>query len=489
MLIEPLREALTFDDVSLLPAASAVLPKDVDVSSELCRGLRVNIPIVSAAMDTVTESATAIALAREGGMGVLHRNLPLEVQAREVARVKKTEAGMIGDPRTVTPGETLAQSKAIMEREGISGLPVIEGDRLVGILTNRDLRFERVLDRPVRDAMTTKLVTAREGISQEDAIQLMHRHKIEKLPVVDADGRLKGLITIKDAEKRRAYPGALKDARGRLLVAAAVGVGADRLARVEALMRAGVDLVCVDTAHGHAAAVIAAVRAIRAEFPEARIAAGNVATREGAQALVDAGVDAVKVGIGPGSICTTRVVAGVGVPQATAIADCAAVCGPAGVPVIADGGIRYSGDVTKAIAAGASTVMIGSLFAGTDEAPGEQVLHGGRTYKVYRGMGSVAAMQAGAGAAERYQQAEYSADKLVPEGIEGRVPYKGKLAAVVHQLVGGLRSGMGYCGARTTEELRRNARFVRVTANGLREAHVHDVIATREAPNYQVERS
>lgn len=483
---EKIREGLTFDDVLLVPAESHVLPKDVDISTKLSRNLRLKIPFVSAAMDTVTESRTAIAMAQQGGIGIIHRNLSIEAQALEVTKVKKFESGMVVDPITIDPDARIGQAIALMREHNISGIPVVRGRKLVGIVTNRDLRFERNLDRPVSEVMTRELVTAREGIGQDEAIDLLHQHRIEKLLVVDDEGSLVGLITIKDIEKTRRHPTASKDALGRLLVGAAVGVGPDRDERVDALVRAGVDLIVVDTAHGHSRNVIEAVKAIKRRYPELEVVAGNVATAEGAKALVDAGADGVKVGVGPGSICTTRVVAGVGVPQLTAIWDAARACADAGVPVIADGGIKYSGDAVKAIAAGAHSVMIGSLFAGCEEAPGEVILYQGRSYKQYRGMGSVGAMKAGS--KDRYFQADVTDElKLVPEGIEGRVPYKGPLAMIVHQLVGGLRAGMGYVGCATIEDLRTKARFVRMSSAGLRESHVHDVIITHEAPNYRLD--
>lgn len=483
---DKIREGLTFDDVLLVPAESHVLPKDVDTSTKLSRNLRLKIPFVSAAMDTVTESRTAIAMAQQGGIGIIHRNLSIEAQALEVTKVKKFESGMVVDPITIDPDARIGQAIALMREHNISGIPVVRGRKLVGIVTNRDLRFERNLDRPVSEVMTRELVTAREGIGQDEAIDLLHQHRIEKLLVVDDEGSLVGLITIKDIEKTRRHPTASKDALGRLLVGAAVGVGPDRDERVDALVRAGVDLIVVDTAHGHSRNVIEAVKAIKRRYPELEVVAGNVATAEGAKALVDAGADGVKVGVGPGSICTTRVVAGVGVPQLTAIWDAARACADAGVPVIADGGIKYSGDAVKAIAAGAHSVMIGSLFAGCEEAPGEVILYQGRSYKQYRGMGSVGAMKAGS--KDRYFQADVTDElKLVPEGIEGRVPYKGPLAMIVHQLVGGLRAGMGYVGCATIEDLRTKARFVRMSSAGLRESHVHDVIITHEAPNYRLD--
>jgi IMP dehydrogenase len=491
MLPAELREGLTFDDVLLAPAASDVLPRDTEVTTQLTRSIRLNIPLLSAAMDTVTEARTAIAMAQEGGLGVIHRNLAIAEQALEVEKVKKSESGMIVDPVTVHPEQPIAEALAIMQQYRISGLPVTRSGQLVGILTNRDLRFEKRLDRTVGEVMTKdKLVTARPGITLDEAKEVLHRYRIEKLPVVDERMQLRGLITVKDIEKAIRYPHAAKDDLGRLRVGAAIGTGPDREARAEALVRAGVDVLVVDTAHGHSGAVIETVRAIKTAFPRVDLIAGNVATAEGSAALVKAGVDAVKVGMGPASICTTRVVSGVGVPQLTAIADSVLAAERAGVPVIADGGIKFSGDVTKALAAGAHTVMIGGLFAGTEESPGETILYQGRTYKLYRGMGSLEAMREREGSRNRYFQDEAVADagmKLVPEGIEGRVPYKGSLSFIVQQLVGGLRAGMGYLGARTLADLRTNARFVRVSSAGLKESHVHDVYITKEAPNYRLE--
>ncbi len=491
MLPAELREGLTFDDVLLAPAASDVLPRDTEVTTQLTRSIRLNIPLLSAAMDTVTEARTAIAMAQEGGLGVIHRNLAIAEQALEVEKVKKSESGMIVDPVTVHPEQPIAEALAIMQQYRISGLPVTRSGQLVGILTNRDLRFEKRLDRTVGEVMTKdKLVTARPGITLDEAKEVLHRYRIEKLPVVDERMQLRGLITVKDIEKAIRYPHAAKDDLGRLRVGAAIGTGPDREARAEALVRAGVDVLVVDTAHGHSGAVIETVRAIKTAFPRVDLIAGNVATAEGSAALVKAGVDAVKVGMGPASICTTRVVSGVGVPQLTAIADSVLAAERAGVPVIADGGIKFSGDVTKALAAGAHTVMIGGLFAGTEESPGETILYQGRTYKLYRGMGSLEAMREREGSRNRYFQDEAVADagmKLVPEGIEGRVPYKGSLSFIVQQLVGGLRAGMGYLGARTLADLRTNARFVRVSSAGLKESHVHDVYITKEAPNDRLE--
>jgi len=482
-----LREALTFDDVLLVPAESDVVPKDVDVRTQLTAAIRLAIPIVSSAMDTVTEAATAIAMAREGGIGILHKNMPIADQALEITKVKKAETGVVVNPVTVGPDQKLAAAVELMRRYEISGLPVVAADgRPVGILTNRDIRFERNLDQSVSAMMTKKLITIGEGTSLESAKELLHRNRIEKLLVIDSGGYLKGLVTIKDIEKAQQHPYAAKDDRGQLRVGGAVGVGADRDERVDGLLKAGCDVICIDTAHGHSRDVVQAVADVRRNFPKSQIIAGNVATGEAALALSKAGADAVKVGIGPGSICTTRVVAGVGVPQITAINDVAKALASTNTMLIADGGIKYSGDVAKAIAAGAQTVMIGSLFAGTDEAPGEIILYQGRSYKVYRGMGSIGAMRAGS--RDRYFQAEVTSDaKLVPEGIEGRVPYRGSLSQSVYQLIGGLKSGMGYTGCRTIDDLRTKARFVRATAMGLRESHVHDVIITKEAPNYRVE--
>jgi len=486
MLDPNLPMALTFDDVLLLPAESEVLPRQVDVAAQLSRNIRLKIPFVSAAMDTVTEARTAIAMAQSGGMGFIHKNLSPAQQALEVTKVKKYESGMVVDPVTIDPEAKIYQALELMRQHEISGIPVTRKGRLVGILTNRDLRFEKNLEQRVEDVMTRDLITCREGISQDEAKELLHENRIEKLLVVDEKYELKGLITIKDIEKTRQFPNAAKDEHGRLLVGAAVGVGPDREERVHALLRAGCDVICVDTAHGHSKAVVEAVRALRSNFKDIELVAGNVATGEGAAALCEAGVDAVKVGIGPGSICTTRVVAGVGVPQITAVDVCARAASRFGVPCISDGGIKYSGDAVKAIAAGAHSVMIGSLFAGTEEAPGEVILYQGRSYKSYRGMGSMGAMRQGS--KDRYfQAAEEDNQKLVPEGIEGRVPYKGPLAMNVHQLVGGLRAGMGYTGSRNLEELRTRAKFVRITQAGLRESHVHDVQVTQEAPNYRVE--
>src|SRR5256885_953775 len=492
MLPSELREGLTFDDVLLVPAASGVLPRDTDVSTSLTRSIRLNIPLLSAAMDTVTEARTAIAMAQEGGLGVIHRNLAVAAQALEVEKVKKSESGMIVDPVTVHPEQPIAEALAIMQRYRISGLPVTRGGQLVGILTNRDLRFEKRLDRTVGEVMTKeKLVTAQPGVTLEQAKEILHRYRIEKLPVTAERDQPRGLITVKDIEKTIRSPNAAKDELGRLRVGGAIGTGPDREARAEALVRAAVDVLVVDTAHGHSAAVIETVRAIKGAFPRVDLVAGNVATADAAAVLIKAGADAIKVGMGPASICTTRVVSGVGVPQLTTIGEAAGPAARAGVPIIADGGIKFSGDVTKAIAAGADTVMIGGLFAGTEESPGETILYQGRTYKLYRGMGSLEAMREREGSRNRYFQDDEEATefgrKLVPEGIEGRVPYKGSLSFIVQQLVGGLRAGMGYLGARTLAELRQNAKFVRVSPAGLKESHVHDVYITKEAPNYRLE--
>ena len=480
---QELREALTFDDVLLLPQSSDILPSSCDVSTSLTPRIRLRVPLVSSPMDTVTESRTAIAIAQMGGIGFVHRNLTIEEQATEVETVKKYESGMIVDPVTVHPEQKIGEALAIMERYRISGLPVVSDGRLVGILTNRDLRFERRLDKQVRDVMTSKLITARPGISLEDAKELLQAHRIEKLPLVDDQNRLRGLITVKDMDKAIRHPHASKDQLGRLRVGAAVGVGPEREARLAALRRAGVDVICIDTAHGHTRNVIDAIKATKREWPEVEVVAGNVATSEGAKALCDAGADALRVGMGPGSICTTRVVSGVGVPQITAIMDTIAVAEPRNIPVVADGGIRFSGDITKALAAGANSVMIGSLFAGTEESPGETILYQGRTYKLYRGMGSIGAMNERTG--DRYGQLDVADGKHVPEGIEGRVPHRGSLASNIEQLVGGLQSGMGYLGAANLAELRKRAKFVKVSDAGMRESHVHDVFITKEAPNYR----
>ncbi len=487
MLNHPVPEAYTFDDVLLVPAHSSVLPAQVDISTYLTREIKLNIPIISAAMDTVTEADMAISIAREGGIGIIHKNMPIQQQAKEVAKVKKSESGMITDPVTVSPDQHIRDVQNIMREYRISGVPVVEGEKLVGIVTNRDLRFETNPDRKVREVMTSKnLVTAPVGITLEGSKELLHEHRIEKLLVVDDNGNLSGLITIKDIEKIKKYPNSCKDSMGRLRVGAAVGAGENRLELTQALVDAGVDVIVVDSAHGHSQNVLDSVKDIKNTFPDLQVIAGNVATTEGAEALVKAGADAVKVGVGPGSICTTRIVAGVGVPQLTAIHNCAIVSERYGIPLIADGGIKFSGDFTKAIGAGAHCIMAGSLFAGTDESPGDLELYKGRQYKVYRGMGSLGAMKEGS--KDRYFQDKVSSiSKLVPEGIEGRVPYRGPLAATIFQLVGGLRSGMGYLGCRTIEELRQNAKFVRISPAGLRESHVHDVNITKESPNYWID--
>jgi IMP dehydrogenase len=481
------REGLAFDDVLLVPAESEVLPNDVSTRTRLTREIELAIPIVSAAMDTVTEARLAIALARAGGIGIVHRNLSIEDQVAEVDKVKRSEAGMIVEPVTLPPTALVADALALMAHYRISGVPITDPDgTLVGILTNRDLRFETDTAQPVSALMrSTNLITAPVGTTLAEAEQILHRNRVEKLPVVDADGRLKGLITVKDISKRLEYPDATKDAQGRLRVGAAVGVGSDAVERAEALAAAGVDVLVLDTAHGHSRGVIQMARQLSSRL-DVELVAGNVSTAEGAEALVGAGVDAVKVGQGPGAACTTRVVAGVGVPQVTAVYDCARVCAPAGVPVIADGGIRNSGDVAKAIAAGADTVMLGSVLAGADEAPGEVILVQGERFKEYRGMGSLGAMKARSFSKDRYFQGDVEdVDKLVPEGIEGRVPYKGRVQAVVHQLVGGLRQSMGYCGAAAIEEMKTSTRFVRISAAGLHESHPHDMTLTKEAPNYR----
>jgi IMP dehydrogenase len=483
----PIREAYAFDDVLLVPAYSKVLPSQVDTRSRLTREIPLNIPLVSAAMDTVTEAALAIAVAQEGGLGVVHKNMSIDEQAGEVDTVKRSESGMIVNPTTMSPDQRIWEALEVMARYRISGVPVTDREgKLVGILTNRDLRFCTRTDQPIRELMTDKdLVTVPEGTTLDEAKELLHRHRIEKLPVVDESFRLRGLITVKDIQKQIKYPLASKDRLGRLRVGAAVGVAKDTLDRARALVASHVDALIVDTAHGHSDGVLHMVARLREAHPATQLVAGNVATAEGARALVERGVDAVKVGVGPGSICTTRIVTGAGVPQLTAILDAARVCREAGVPVIADGGIKFAGDITKALAAGAHAVMIGSLFAGTEESPGETVLFQGRTFKEYRGMGSLGALKRGG--RDRYFQDEFDERKLVPEGIEGRVPYKGPLSALAGQLVGGLRAGMGYLGCRDIEALQRDARFVRITHAGLRESHAHDVIITKEAPNYRLD--
>ena len=482
-----LAEALTFDDVSLVPAESNVLPRDVSTASRLTREIRVNIPVVSAAMDTVTEARLAITMAQCGGIGIIHRNMSVERQAAEVRRVKKFEAGVIRDPFTVTPATSIRDVLALTRARNISGVPVVDGEKLVGIVTNRDLRFETRLDDPVSNVMTGKdrLITVKEGAGDDEVLALLHRYRIEKVLVVNEQYQLRGLITVKDIQKARENPDACKDSQERLRVGAALGVGGGTEERVAALAEAGVDLVVVDSAHGHSQGVIDRVAWVKRHFPQIQVIGGNIVTGEAAKALVGAGADAVKVGIGPGSICTTRIVAGVGVPQVTAVHLVATALQGSGVPLIADGGIRYSGDIAKAIVAGASCVMIGGMFAGTEEAPGEVELYQGRSYKSYRGMGSLGAMQLGS--KDRYFQDASDVDKLVPEGIEGRVPYRGPLRNIVHQLVGGLRSSMGYVGCATVDEMQRKPQFVRVTGAGMRESHVHDVAITKEAPNYRME--
>ncbi|HXN06550.1 MAG TPA: IMP dehydrogenase [Nitrospiria bacterium] len=477
---------LTFDDVLLVPAYSNVLPKDADTATHLTENISLNIPIVSSAMDTVTESRLAIALAREGGLGIIHRAFSIKEQATQVEQVKKSESGMIIDPITIAPEQKLGDVVALMNQHHISGVPVVQGNRLVGIITNRDIRFEKKMNQKVSEVMTKEnLITVPEGTTLEESREILQKNRIEKLPVVNKKGELKGLITIKDIEKQIAYPNACKDKLGRLRAGAAVGVGRDSMERVDALVKVGVDVIIVDTAHGHAQSVLDTVKAVRRKYAKLEIIGGNVATGEAAQALIKAGVNAVKVGVGPGSICTTRIVAGAGVPQITAIMNAVSVASKAKIPVIADGGIKFSGDITKAIAAGAHSVMIGGMFAGTEESPGETIIFQGRSYKVYRGMGSLGAMERGG--RDRYFQENQPESKLVPEGIEGRVAYKGSLSAIVYQLVGGLRAGMGYCGCGSIEALRKNGKFIRLTTAGLRESHAHDVIITKEAPNYRRE--
>ena len=475
------KEGLTFDDVLLVPAKSEVLPRDVEISTFLTKNIKLNIPIISSGMDTVTEARMAIAMAREGGLGVIHKNMSIERQAEEIDKVKRSEHGIIVDPIFLAPENTLQDAHNLMEKYRISGVPITKKGKLVGILTNRDLRFETCMSKPISECMTSKnLITAPVGTSVEDAKEILRQHRIEKLPLVDDKGFLKGLITIKDIEKTLKYPYSAKDNKGRLLVAAAVGVGADMMERVDAIVGAKVDVLVVDTAHGHSLGVLQAVKRIKDAYPHTELIAGNVATGEATQDLIDAGADAVKVGIGPGSICTTRVIAGIGVPQITAIYECAAVARRKNIPVIADGGIKYSGDIAKAIAAGASVTMVGNLLAGTEESPGETIIYQGRSYKVYRGMGSLGAMAEGS--KDRYFQENM--DKLVPEGIEGRVPYKGSVADTLFQLVGGLRAGMGYCGVKTVDDLITKTSFIRITGAGLKESHPHDVNITKEAPNY-----
>ena len=482
-----MEEGLTFDDVVLIPAKSSVLPRLADTQTRLTRRIRINIPIVSAAMDTVTDARMAIAMAQEGGVGIIHRAMPPREQMIEVDKVKKSESGMTIDPITISPNQTIREALELMARYRISGIPVTRGPKLVGIVTNRDLRFETRMAIKVSEVMThKKLITVSEGTSLEEAKAILQKNRIEKLLVVNKAFELKGLITIKDIEKKIKYPTACKDSGGRLRVGAAVGVGEDAMERVDLLVKAGVDLIVVDTAHGHSVSVLETVSKIKKNYPDLELVGGNVATAEATRDLIKAGVDGVKVGVGPGSICTTRIVAGAGVPQLTAVSNCAGAAAKSGVPIIADGGIKFSGDISKAIAAGADSVMIGSIFAGTEESPGETVLFQGRSYKVYRGMGSLGAMVKGG--KDRYFQEHETESKLVPEGIEGRVPYKGSIASVVYQLVGGLKAGMGYCGCRTIKELQTKSRFVKLTTAGLRESHVHDVIITKEAPNYRIER-
>ncbi|MDD2770057.1 MAG: IMP dehydrogenase [Methylococcus sp.] len=483
------QEALTFDDVLLVPAYSNVLPRDVSLRTRLTRAIPLNIPLLSAAMDTVTEARLAITIAQEGGIGIIHKNMTAERQAAEVRSVKKYESGVIKEPITVPPTATIREVMELTRARSISGVPVVDGDELVGIVTSRDLRFETRYDEPVTKAMTPKerLVTVQEGSSKEEAIRLLHQHRIEKILVVNEAFQLRGMITVKDIQKSKDYPQACKDEFERLRVGAAVGTGAGTEERVEALVEAGVDVIVVDTAHGHSQGVLDRVRWVKTHFPQVQVIGGNIATGAAARALAEAGADAVKVGIGPGSICTTRIIAGVGVPQITAVSNVAQALAGTGIPVIADGGIRYSGDVSKAIAAGAHCVMIGGLFAGTEESPGEIELYQGRSYKAYRGMGSMGAMSQQQGSSDRYFQDSTEAEKLVPEGIEGRVPHKGSLIAILHQLVGGVRASMGYTGCSTIEEMRENANFVRVTTAGMRESHVHDVTITKEAPNYRLD--
>jgi IMP dehydrogenase len=484
MISERITEGLTFDDVLLVPARSAVIPVEADTRTQLTRKISLNIPIVSSAMDTVTESHMAIALAQQGGIGIIHRNMPISRQAEEVDRVKRSESGMIVDPITIAPDRKIYEALELMKRFRISGVPVTQDGKLVGILTNRDLRFETRFELPVSEVMTKEnLITVAVGTTLEEAQKILHRHRVEKLLVVDSHYMLKGLITVKDIQKKLKYPQAAKDEHGRLRVGAAIGTGGDFLERAQELLAKKVDVLSIDSAHGHSERVLEVAAAIKRALPDVELLAGNIATYEGARDLVDLGVDGIKVGVGPGSICTTRVVSGAGVPQITAISEAARAARDKGVPVISDGGVKFSGDITKAIAAGADSVMIGSLFAGTDESPGETILYQGRTFKSYRGMGSMGAMSHGS--SDRYSQ-EPSA-KLVPEGIEGRVPYKGPISEMVYQLVGGLKSGMGYCGCRTIPELHEKATFVRITAAGLKESHVHDVIITKEAPNYRLE--
>ncbi len=488
MVESDIKEGLTFDDVLLLPSLSGIMPKDVDLSTYLTKNIKLNMPLLSAAMDTVTEAKTAICIAQEGGIGIIHRNMSIEDQAHEVEKVKKSESGMIVDPITISPDHRIKDVLELMAKYRISGIPVTRGRKLAGIITNRDLRFETNFDEKVENVMTKEnLVTVKEGISLEDSKKMLHKHKIEKLLVVDKNFNLKGLITIKDIEKMRKFPNSCKDHLGRLRVGAAVGVSNDRDARVEALIKAGCDVIVVDTAHGHSENVINSVREIKKNFKNVQLIAGNIATKEGCEALIKAGCDGVKIGVGPGSICTTRIIAGIGVPQITAILEVTKSARKNGIPVIADGGIKFSGDITKALASGADTVMIGNLFAGTDESPGEMVLYQGRTYKVYRGMGSLEAMKEGK-TRDRYSIDEDEVEsKIVPEGIEGRVPYRGSLSICINQLIGGVKAGMGYVGCQNLRELQEKSKFIRITSAGLRESHVHDVIITKEAPNYRIE--
>lgn len=477
------KEGITFDDVLLIPAKSEVLPNQVEVSTYLTKRIKLNIPLMSAGMDTVTEAKMAISLAREGGIGIIHKNMTIEEQALEVDKVKRSEHGVIVDPFFLSPDHLVEDALELMARYRISGVPITKEGKLVGIITNRDIRFETNYKKKIDDAMTKEnLITAREGISMDDAKKVLMAHKIEKLPLVDAKGMLKGLITIKDIEKAIQYPNSAKDSSGRLLAGAAVGVSKDLMERVEALYNSKVDVIVIDTAHGHSKGVIEAVKKVKEKYSDLQVIAGNIATAEAAKELIEAGADAIKVGIGPGSICTTRVVAGIGVPQITAVYDCAKVAKEYGVPVIADGGIKFSGDIPKAIAAGASVAMIGSLFAGTEESPGETIIFNGRSFKVYRGMGSIASMERGS--KDRYFQED--GRKLVPEGVEGKVPYKGHVRDTIYQLIGGLRASMGYCGTPTIEDLRENGKFIRITGAGLRESHPHDIIITKEAPNYSI---
>ncbi len=487
MSYENIPQSLTFDDVLLLPNKSDVLPKNIDVSTLLSRNIKLNTPIISAAMDTVTESQTAISMAQSGGIGIVHKNMSVEAQALEVKKVKKYESGMIIDPITVNPDQKIGDALEIMGKYQISGFPVEKNGKLVGIITNRDLRFETDFEKQISDVMTKdNLITASPGITLDEARKILHKNRIEKLLVIDEKGNLAGLITVKDIEKAAKYPNSCKDTRGRLRVGAAVGISDDRQVRIQELINAGADVIVIDTAHGHTASVLDAIQNTRADFPDCELIAGNIATPEAAEALIKAGCDAIKIGIGPGSICTTRIIAGIGVPQITAIMNCRKVADKYSIPVIADGGIKFSGDITKAIAAGAHSVMIGNLFAGTDESPGEIVFFQGRTYKVYRGMGSLEAMKKGG--KERYFQHDIEDEaKLVPEGIEGRVPYRGSISSIVFQLMGGLRSGMGYTGCPTINDLRHNARFIQITNSGLTESHVHNIIITKEAPNYRLE--